>query len=208
MCGIVGLHLKTDRLEGRLGALAAGMLACMAERGPDSAGLALYGTALPEGTHRYSVRAERPGLDWDPVAERLGEALESHVTVERRAGDAVLVADGDSPRVVDLLRGCDGVRLVGYGRALEVYKDVGGPGRRGGAGAGGRSGGRGGGGRAPRAAAPAPAPRPAGPAPPPPPPPPPGGAPPPPPPPPPPPRPPPPVRWRSVPGRLRFREQL
>lgn len=127
MCGIVGLHLKTERLEGRLGRLAAGMLSCMADRGPDSAGLALYGTALPAGTYRYSVRAERPALDWDHVAERVGEALGSAVALERRAGDAVLVADGDSARVVDLLRGWDGVRLVGYGRALEVYKDVGGP---------------------------------------------------------------------------------
>ena len=75
MCGIIGLHLKTDRLESRLGALAAGMLACMAERGPDSAGLALYGTPLPEGTHRYSLRAERPALELNPEAGILLEEI-------------------------------------------------------------------------------------------------------------------------------------
>lgn len=42
MCGIVGLHLKTDALRPRLGELATLMLGCMASRGPDSAGVALY----------------------------------------------------------------------------------------------------------------------------------------------------------------------
>lgn len=44
MCGIVGLHLKNDRLCPRLGELLVPMLEAMATRGPDSAGVALYGT--------------------------------------------------------------------------------------------------------------------------------------------------------------------
>lgn len=43
MCGIVGLHLKNERMWPRLGELLVPMLEAMATRGPDSAGVALYG---------------------------------------------------------------------------------------------------------------------------------------------------------------------
>ena len=43
MCGIVGLHLREPALEPRLGELLAAMLGQVVERGPDSAGVAVYG---------------------------------------------------------------------------------------------------------------------------------------------------------------------
>jgi len=43
MCGIVGLFLKNKALEPELGRLTALMLHEMCERGPDSAGFAIYG---------------------------------------------------------------------------------------------------------------------------------------------------------------------
>ena len=42
MCGIVGLFLKNSKLESELGRYLAEMLVTMSDRGPDSAGLALY----------------------------------------------------------------------------------------------------------------------------------------------------------------------
>lgn len=42
MCGIVGLFIKNSKLESQLGALVAPMLSEMTERGPDSAGMAVY----------------------------------------------------------------------------------------------------------------------------------------------------------------------
>ena len=45
MCGIVGLFLKDRALEPRLGELSADMLVTMCDRGPDSAGFAIYGAA-------------------------------------------------------------------------------------------------------------------------------------------------------------------
>ena len=43
MCGIVGLHLREPSLYPRLGELLTGMLCQVTERGPDSAGVAVYG---------------------------------------------------------------------------------------------------------------------------------------------------------------------
>jgi methylamine---glutamate N-methyltransferase subunit A len=43
MCGIAGLFLKNRALEPELGALTAAMLTVLTDRGPDSAGFAVYG---------------------------------------------------------------------------------------------------------------------------------------------------------------------
>ena len=43
MCGIVGLFLKDRSLEPKLGSLLTGMLITMSDRGPDSAGIAIFG---------------------------------------------------------------------------------------------------------------------------------------------------------------------
>lgn len=47
MCGIAGLFLKNSVLEADLGRLTAGMLATLSDRGPDSAGFAVYGAPSP-----------------------------------------------------------------------------------------------------------------------------------------------------------------
>lgn len=43
MCGIVGLFLKDKSLEPQLGAMLSQMLISLSDRGPDSAGIAIYG---------------------------------------------------------------------------------------------------------------------------------------------------------------------
>ena len=42
MCGIVGIFLKDKSLELKLGELLSNMLITMTDRGPDSAGIAIY----------------------------------------------------------------------------------------------------------------------------------------------------------------------
>ncbi|MEU8132237.1 glutamine amidotransferase [Streptodolium elevatio] len=56
MCGIVGLHLRDRGLHARLGTLLSDMLGRIAERGPDSAGIGLYGdTATGAGQPAYTA---------------------------------------------------------------------------------------------------------------------------------------------------------
>ena len=43
MCGIAGLFLKDKSLEPELGAMLSDMLVTLTDRGPDSAGIAIYG---------------------------------------------------------------------------------------------------------------------------------------------------------------------
>ena len=69
MCGIVGLFLKDKRLEDQLGALTANMLATMCDRGPDSAGFAVYG-APAGGTVKITVQSPSPETDFATTRAR------------------------------------------------------------------------------------------------------------------------------------------
>lgn len=124
MCGIVGLHLKNPELHPRLGELLAPMLDCMTSRGPDSAGLALYREEESDRV-RCSVRANEP-VDWDEVGQRLSAQVAAPVGVEQFSAGAVLSAAAREGDVLAALRQvAPEVVLVGYGRSMEVFKDVG-----------------------------------------------------------------------------------
>ncbi|MBA3282581.1 MAG: hypothetical protein H0U29_10155 [Acidimicrobiia bacterium] len=128
MCGIVGLHLKQPGLQSRLGELLVPMVAALTARGPDSAGIAVYRDDLPEGCLRYSLRAPGPGYRWAELAERLAGALGEEVSARIMADDSVLVASGAPEPLLRALASCaPEVAVVGYGHALEIYKDVGDP---------------------------------------------------------------------------------
>lgn len=126
MCGIVGLHLKDPGLYPRLGSSLTPMLDCMTGRGPDSAGIALYGQ--PEDDQlRLSVRSPEP-VEWDELARSLSAELGAGVAARSRGDAAVLVSTAEEHR----LRAClqelaPQVVVVGSGQAMEVYKDVGKP---------------------------------------------------------------------------------
>jgi glutamate synthase domain-containing protein 1 len=127
MCGIVGIHLKSPGLRPRLGELLAGMLDCMASRGPDSAGLALYREGAAQGRLRLSLRGDDP--DWDGLGQRLAADLGGQVDVQVfGANSAMLTAPGAGERVLPAVRhAAPDVVIVGYGRAMEIVKDVGPP---------------------------------------------------------------------------------
>ena len=118
MCGIVGLHLRDPELYPRLGSLLESMLCQVVERGPDSAGVAVYGDhrRCPEGHAAVSVLGDTTGLD-------LPGAL---VT---RAGATTVVAAPTSVEdlAVDVRRVLPEARIVGSGTDLTVYKGTGHP---------------------------------------------------------------------------------
>ncbi len=55
MCGIVGLFAKSPGIEERLGAHLVAMLAQMSDRGPDSAGVAVYRDPVPDGLTKLTL---------------------------------------------------------------------------------------------------------------------------------------------------------
>jgi len=128
VCGIVGLHFKNARLDPLLGALLVPMVDALTVRGPDSAGYGIYSQDVDEGCFKYSLRAPLDGFAWAELAQRLATALDRGVEARPKANDAVLVTTVDEVDFRAALgREAPDVRIFGWGRTLEVYKDVGHP---------------------------------------------------------------------------------
>ena len=63
MCGIVGLFLKDHSLAPNLGSMLTNMLITMTERGPDSAGIAIYDSAS-NANLKLTVQSSNPEVDF------------------------------------------------------------------------------------------------------------------------------------------------
>ncbi|MGQ0455551.1 MAG: class II glutamine amidotransferase [Hyphomicrobium sp.] len=128
MCGIVGLFLKDAALEPELGAMTAAMLATMCDRGPDSAGFAVYGAARP-GKMKITLQSSKPEEDFPALSSALERDFGRPADLLVKSNHAVLtIKESDSARVSAKIRsGFLNVRIMSMGDAIEIYKDVGKP---------------------------------------------------------------------------------
>ena len=126
MCGIVGLFLKQESLEPSLGKWLEPMLVAMADRGPDSAGFAIYHDPAPEGALKLTLYHPDAGFDWEAVAEGLGTEFAGHVELHVRVTHAVIVVNATEAEArAWLRRHCPDVRITSVGAAIEIYKEKG-----------------------------------------------------------------------------------
>ena len=125
MCGIVGLFLKNPALEPKLGAMLAGMLGVMCDRGPDSAGFAVYGAGDPDHM-KLTLRSEESGL-LAGIDTALSDALGIDAGVEQRDSHLVLRIPIHAEAQVRswLAANRPGIAVVGTGTRMEIYKEVG-----------------------------------------------------------------------------------
>jgi glutamate synthase domain-containing protein 1 len=126
MCGIVGLFLKDRALEPKLGALLAGMLGTMCDRGPDSAGFAVYGPQTPDS---FKVTLRVPSdVDVPDLIARLSCAAGVPLAhAVRDTNVVVTVPDGRAAALWSELRRMPSVGIVSSGRRMEIFKEVGRP---------------------------------------------------------------------------------
>jgi glutamate synthase domain-containing protein 1 len=119
MCGIVGLYCKSAALEPRLGEYLSTMLAQMNDRGPDSAGVAVYRDPAPAGWTKLTLYSSDPEFDWGSVG---GEVTDV------RARHAVVLVDSDPAEAEASIRSrFPQLRVMSAGRTIEIYKEVGRP---------------------------------------------------------------------------------
>jgi glutamate synthase domain-containing protein 1 len=127
MCGIVGLFLKDAKLEPQLGRLVAPMLASMSDRGPDSAGFAVYGDGVA-GAVKLTLRGTE-ATDFDAIASALAIVVGRSVPCLRRDTHAVVTIPAAQEGAVreKLATIAPGVAIISAGRRMELYKEVGFP---------------------------------------------------------------------------------
>ncbi|MEO1195555.1 MAG: glutamine amidotransferase family protein [Pseudomonadota bacterium] len=126
MCGIVGLFLKDPGLEPELGRLLSEMLATMTDRGPDSAGVAIYPGEVA-GRAKLTVQSSRPDEDFAALEAALSKKVPNGVEVSQRATHAVIsVARAElSDLRSNLAHEHPDFREMSYGDSIEIYKEVG-----------------------------------------------------------------------------------
>ena len=128
MCGIVGLLVKKPSLRHQLGALMVPMLTGMTERGPDSAGLAVYTMPVSEGRRKLSLYSGEHAVDWSELLERVRHAFAEAHEIATHGNQAVLTTATDADQVVSWLkRHAPGVAVLSVGQSIDLYKDVGAP---------------------------------------------------------------------------------
>jgi glutamate synthase domain-containing protein 1 len=128
MCGIVGLFCKSAELEPHLGEHLGAMLAQMDDRGPDSAGVAVYRNPAPNGTAKVTLYSADPATSWEYVSAELAARFGGAEIVDVRAKHCVVVVDTDAPAAEEWVRReLPHLRVMSAGRVIEIYKEVGRP---------------------------------------------------------------------------------
>jgi glutamate synthase domain-containing protein 1 len=128
MCGIVGLFAKTAEMEDSLGGHLAAMLSQMSDRGPDSAGVAVYRDPAPAGTSKLTLFSADPLQDWDALCAELGNAFGGSPGASVRSSHAVVVVDAEAPDAEAWVRETHPeLRVMSAGQAIEIYKETGRP---------------------------------------------------------------------------------
>ena len=127
MCGIVGLLMKDPSASPPLGELLVPMFDCMAERGPDSAGLAVF--QQPDvAARRFSLYVPRTEYDWSTLLDAFRSRHERGARIESLENHAVLITAVDPDCVKHWLHEYEpAMHLLSVGHAIDVYKDEGHP---------------------------------------------------------------------------------
>ncbi len=126
MCGIVGLFLKDRSLEPQLGALLTDMLITMTDRGPDSAGIAIYGSEASQNA-KLTVQSPNAERDFVNLAADLGKAIGADIQQRNKDTHTVLELPAEkiaaARQALKTLR--PDIRVMSTGETMEIYKEVG-----------------------------------------------------------------------------------
>lgn len=132
MCGIAALQLRNPSLHPRMGSLLSSMMCQIVDRGPDSAGLAVYNTPglVSEGTSTLSLLGKDQGLPVADIQSSLDALLPSDAAAAVRVvGDTTLVsaAVGTDLLVKAVSETLPRSTIIGRGGHVAVMKSVGHP---------------------------------------------------------------------------------
>ena len=118
MCGIVGLYLKNEKYESQLGRYLEDMLISMTDRGPDSAGFAVYGDKKPN-----QIKVTLRNLD-ESNAEALSKLSTSKTVIENH------IIFGINPDALDAFLDAVAVTaphavVSSVGETMTIFKETG-----------------------------------------------------------------------------------
>ena len=128
MCGIVGLFAKTQSVEDSLGKLLSDMLVIMSDRGPDSAGVAVYKKSNGNKI-KVTLQSEVPSDDFPNLNLYLSKQKNLKTKLKINSTHAVLELSEKNLYIIinDIKKHFPKIRLMSTGSNIEIYKEVGAP---------------------------------------------------------------------------------
>ncbi|MDQ0145326.1 glutamine amidotransferase [Pseudarthrobacter niigatensis] len=132
MCGIAALQLRNPSLHPQMGSLLSSMLCQIVDRGPDSAGLAVYNTPglVSQGTSTLSLLGADQGMTTAALTAGVAALLPSDAAAAVQVvGDTTLVgaAVGTDLLVKAVTETVPAATIIGRGEHVAVMKSVGHP---------------------------------------------------------------------------------
>ena len=128
MCGIVGLYLKNPELESRLGEFVSDMLEEMGDRGPDSAGVAIYRAPAPENGSKVSLFSDNSEENWSERTTQFDAQFNCEFELTVHASHAILVSEVSVDLLDSWIRNTwPDLRIMSIGTSIEIYKEKGHP---------------------------------------------------------------------------------
>lgn len=126
MCGIVGLYLKKDTLNNQLGKMFTPMLVEMTDRGPDSAGIAIYHNPVPDGMTKITAFHPNPEFHWGELTDALRDGFDADFEDFVNGSHCVLHTSADAEAVVTAMDLHDPeLQVMSFGSDIEIFKEVG-----------------------------------------------------------------------------------
>jgi methylamine---glutamate N-methyltransferase subunit A len=104
MCGIVGLYLKNPKLKPKLGKMFKPMLIEMTNRGPDSAGVAIYRNPTKKSETKFSLAHDDTNYNWKALVSGLNKALKTKSTMSKIGNHCIVVTSAKEPDAVAWLK--------------------------------------------------------------------------------------------------------
>src|SRR3954447_22064694 len=127
MCGIAGLFLKNQSLQDDLGRLMGLMLRELCDRGPDSAGFAVYGGET-SGMTKICMVTRSGAVDWSAVAKQLSAAIGADVAMQPVEDHAIFRTGGAGGAARKwLIDNVPAGYVLSQGQSIEIFKGVGDP---------------------------------------------------------------------------------
>ncbi|MEM7195438.1 MAG: glutamine amidotransferase family protein [Pseudomonadota bacterium] len=125
MCGIVGLYIKNQAMESKLGGMLSEMLIQMTDRGPDSAGVAIYHQPVEAGQVKVTLQGDH-STEWDHLQATITADFDPKATLVVNATHAVVTAEASATDAADWFAdNASAVKVNSIGSSIEIFKEKG-----------------------------------------------------------------------------------
>ncbi len=126
MCGIVGLLVKNEKMRTNIGELMMPMLIGMTERGPDSAGMAVFTAPVANNALKFNLYAPSMTYNWDALVQEHALKFGKNAQLYAQGNHSILTSDVTANDIRSWLKqSYPNVHLLSVGHSIDVYKDTG-----------------------------------------------------------------------------------